>query len=72
MNSRDKTIVLKILAYCKEIQKTHVFFQDRKEFFFNQEEGHVYRNSIIMSILQIGEFTKHLSDEFLESYPQIS
>ena len=71
MNGRDKIIVLKILAYCKEIQKTHIFFQDSKEFFFDHEDGHVYRNSITMSILQIGELAKNLSDEFLKNYPDI-
>ena len=51
MNGRDKIIVLKILAYCEEIKKTHKFFQDRKEFFFDHDEGYVYRNSITMPIL---------------------
>ena len=71
MNGRDKTIVLKMIAYCKEIQKTHIFFQDREEFFFDHEEGYVYRNSITMPILQIGELAKNLSDEFLKNYPEI-
>jgi uncharacterized protein with HEPN domain len=64
MNDRDVAIVNKIIAYCNEIEKTHSFFKDDKELFFNKEAGFVYRNSITMPILQIGELAKNLSDDF--------
>lgn len=72
MSGRDKIIVLKMLEYCKEIQKAHTFFQNNEEFFFDLDFGHVYRNSVTMPILQIGELAKHFSNEFLKKYPEIS
>lgn len=71
MNSRDKNIVLKMIRYCNEIKKTHDYFQYSKDIFLNKQEGFIYRNSITMPILQIGELAKHLSDDFLTEHPEI-
>ena len=61
---RDEVIVGKILRYCDETAKTHKAFHNDKELFFNEEEGFIYRNSITMPILQIGELVKNLSEDF--------
>ena len=65
MNSRDRIIIQKILAYCNQIRQTHEFFHDDQDLFFNEQEGFVYRNSVAMPILQIGELVKGLSADYL-------
>ena len=65
MNSRDDTIVRKILGYCEQIEQTHAYFHDNQALFFSEEAGFVYRNSVAMPILQIGELAKGLSEAFL-------
>lgn len=71
MNQRDKTILIKITDYCLEIKDTHDYFKQDKELFTNEKNGFIYRNSIIMPILQIGELSKTLSVEFLNEYTKI-
>lgn len=68
MNQRDKSILIKITDYCLEIKDTHDYFKQDKEFFTNEKNGFIYRNSITMPILQIGELSKMLSVEFLNEY----
>lgn len=63
MNSRDETVLRKMLKYCDEINRTHAFFENDKELFSDKERGFIYRNSITMPILQIGELAKVLSEE---------
>ena len=48
MSSSDKTIVLKILAYCREIQKTHIFFQDKKEFFKSIKDKNCFIEELVV------------------------
>ena len=71
MNGRDIVILNKIYDYCQEIRKTHHFFAKNKDLFMDKEEGYIYRNSITMPILQIGELTKLLSDDFLNENKNI-
>ena len=66
MNSRDKSIIQKILAYCAQIQQTHQYFQDNQALFFDIQNGFVYRNSVAMPILQIGELAKRLSEDYIK------
>ena len=65
MNDRDRTVIEKIEKYCDEIKQTHEFFQNDKEKFYS-DDGFVYRNSVTMPILQIGELSKNLSDDFIK------
>ena len=71
MSSRDKMILIKIITYCDEIEKTHAFFQQDKTLFYDKEKGFVYRNSITMPILQIGELAKRLSEEMRNHHDDI-
>lgn len=71
MNDRDKVVLEKIAEYCKEIKETHDYFDSDREAFVSKE-GFVYRNSITMPILQIGELTKNLSEEFRNEHSSIS
>ncbi len=65
---RDWVIIRKIIRYCDEIEKTHTAFRNDKDLFFNEEEGFIYRNSITMPIMQIGELVKNLSESFTTEY----
>ena len=60
----DTQIVRKIIRYCDEVRLTHESFQNDKRLFFDREKGFIYRNSISMPMLQIGELVKSLSDDF--------
>ena len=61
MTGADKQVLEKILGYCDVIEQTIERFGDRYELF---SEDIDYRNSISMSLLQIGELAKHLSSDF--------
>ena len=58
MNSKDSLVLRKMISYCEQIRQTHSFFRDDRGLFFNETEGFVYRNSVAMPILQIGELAK--------------
>lgn len=66
--NRDRDIIRHILRYCQEIDQAVDRFGDQKELFI---EDAVYRNAVSMPIQQIGEIAKHLSDDFLGTYPNI-
>lgn len=71
MKQRDNVILVKIMNYCIEVRDTHDYFRHDKELFMNEKYGFIYRNSITMPILQIGELAKALSGEFLDEYKKI-
>ncbi len=71
MNQRDRTILLKITDYCLQIRDTHDYYKHDKKLLTNEKFGFIYRNSITMQILQIGEIAKMLSEELLGEYTEI-
>ncbi|MCM1283807.1 MAG: DUF86 domain-containing protein [Muribaculaceae bacterium] len=71
MKQRDRRILIKIMNYCMEVCDTHVYFKQDKELFMDEKYGFIYRNSITMPILQIGELAKTLSGDFLDEYTKI-
>lgn len=71
MNKRDKEVFIKILKYCRKIAKANKIFHDDKTLFLDEEEGFIYRDSVSMSILQIGELANHLTDEMLKTHKDI-
>ena len=68
MNSRDRDLIIHIRRYCSEIDEAVLRFGDDEHTFMADA---VYRNAVSMPVQQIGELAKHLSDEFLEAYPEI-
>lgn len=58
----------KILEYCTQIAGTHKRFNDSYEQF---ETDFIYRNSICLCLLQIGELSGKLSNEFREDNDEI-
>jgi len=71
MKQSDKIILRKIIEYCGQVNATHTYFKQDKNLFTNEKSGFIYRNSITMPILQIGELAKMLSEEFLNEYTDI-
>lgn len=71
MSERDKIIIEKMRKYCVEIQKTHQHFQNDETLFHNEQNGFVYRNSVAMPVLQIGELAKNLSEEFRKQHNEL-
>jgi uncharacterized protein with HEPN domain len=61
MNSSDLQRILHIITYCEDIAKTIQRFGEKQEIFFGDLD---YRNSISMSIMQIGELSVGLTEEF--------
>ena len=61
---RDMSIIEKIHEYCTQIDDTHERFNDSYDQFHSD---FIYRNAICLCLLQIGELSSKLSDEFKES-----
>lgn len=68
VRERDMTIIAKILEYCTQIAGTHKRFNDSYEQF---ETDFIYRNAICLCLLQIGELSGKLSNEFKEDNDEI-
>ena len=68
MNERDTDILEHIICYCNEIREARERFGDSLE---SIQADALYRNAVAMSILQIGELTGHLSDEFKAKYSAV-
>ena len=65
---RDITIVKKIIKYCDEIGEANAQFDNSLD---KLKTNSIYKNSVSMCILQIGELTMHLSDEFRLKFSEI-
>lgn len=61
MKARDIDIIKHIESYCLDIENTVKRFGKDPALF---EDDVDYRNSVCMSLLQIGELTGHLSEKF--------
>ena len=61
---KDTSILHHILTYCNDIGEAIEMFGDDLEIFISNTH---YRNSVCMSLLQIGELVGRLSDSFIES-----
>lgn len=68
MNSRDYDVLEHIRTYCQEIRETVERYGDSFEVFSRDKD---YKKSVVFSILQIGELTRHLSDEFQAQHSEI-
>ena len=65
---RDIDVLMKIIDYCDEIYETVELFG---EFFEIMSSNKTYRNATAMCVLQIGELTIHLSDDFKAVYSEM-
>lgn len=62
-SQRDLSIIEKIYKYCIEIDDAHKAFNKSYESFVKET---VYKNAVSLCIMQIGELSTHLSEEFKE------
>lgn len=67
MTNKDKDILRHIIEYCDDVAEDIEEYGNTFEAF---EAKRAFRNSVCMSILQIGELSHHLSEEFRESTKQ--
>ena len=65
---RDIEILRHIVKYCKDIDETVKRFGASFEIFLNDT---VYKNAIALCVLQIGELTGKLTQEFKEVYTEM-
>ncbi|GHV34462.1 antitoxin [Clostridia bacterium] len=67
MNSKNVDILRHIIRYCGLIQDALQYFEiDRAAF----THSFHYRSMLAMYILQIGELTQHLTEDFKLEFPQ--
>ena len=64
MNQRDEQTITHIYFHCKEVDDFIERFGDSFESF---SQDRAYFNSVCMSIMQISELSRVLSDEYCES-----
>ena len=67
-NARDRSVLEHIISYCDEIENAVRRFGDSYEAF---QKDTLYRHACAMCILQIGELSAHLSEEFRQTHREI-
>ncbi|SHN88598.1 HepT-like ribonuclease domain-containing protein [Desulfitobacterium chlororespirans] len=65
---RNIDILERIIGYCSEVKHTQSFFEDSFEEFSTNS---IYRNAISLCLLQIGELSGHLSEDFKQRYNEM-
>ena len=65
LHDRDIEILVKMIRYCNEIEAARERFGDSFAALASDTD---YKNATAMCILQIGELTTHLSNEFKNKY----
>lgn len=63
--NRDKHILLHIIQYCKQITEAITLFGKDYNIF---EANNTYRNACCLCLLQIGELTYSLTDDFKSTH----
>lgn len=67
-SNRNADVLRHIILYCNEIEETMGRFGEDYEVF---KKDSVYRNAVALCVLQIGELTGKLTDDFKETYDQM-
>ena len=68
VDERDRLILEKIVRYCDEIEYAHNEYQRSFEVFCSNS---TYRNAVALCLMQIGELTIKLSQEFKDGHKEI-
>ena len=68
MDSKNIAIVKRIIRYCNDVSQMVDRFGDSVEIF---ENDFAYRHACSMCIVQIGELSTHLTDEFKKQHNAI-
>ena len=64
MSKGNKDLLKHIIGYCNQIGEAHSQFGNSYEAFCSNS---VYRNAVAMCVLQIGELSNHLTEDFREA-----
>jgi len=64
-NNRNADVLKRIIFYCHEISETIRRFGEDYTVF---GQDSVYKNATALCVLQIGELTTHLTDDFRQTY----
>lgn len=68
-DNRNIDVLRRIISYCNEISETiRRFGEDYLVF----TQDFVYKNAVALCVLQIGELTTHLTDDFKQTYTEIA
>ncbi len=65
---KEIQVLNKIIDRCKDVENSIQRFGDNYELFIEDKD---YKNSVSMSLLQIGELIKNLSEDFRREYPKV-
>lgn len=65
VSNRDKSVIEKICRYCNEIDDAHNAFGGSYD---NFKINTVYKNAVCLCLMQIGELSTKLSEEFKNNY----
>ena len=65
---RNADVLLDIISYCNDIQEAVQRFGEDYAVF---KQDSVYKNATALCVLQIGELTTHLTDDFKQTYTGI-
>ena len=68
MNNRNIDVLEHIIRYCDDIKDAQNRFGNDIE---SLQADAAYRNAVAMCILQIGELTAHLTDDFKETHNSV-
>jgi len=66
-NNRNADILRRIIFYCNDISEA---IQRFGEDFTVFKRDSVYKNATALCVLQIGELTTHLTDDFKQTYTE--
>jgi uncharacterized protein with HEPN domain len=67
-DNRSADVLRRIISYCNEISEAIQRFGEDYEVFARDS---VYKNATALCVLQIGELTTHLTDDFKQTYTVI-
>jgi uncharacterized protein with HEPN domain len=68
MSDRDRDVITKMVKYCNDVAELMERYDSDFETYKNDIS---FQYSCNMCIIQIGELVSRLSDDFIESHPQI-
>ena len=66
VDNRNTDVLRRIISYCHEIEEAIQRFGENYIIFARDS---IYRNATALCVMQIGELTAHLTEDFKQTYP---